>query len=233
MRRLAALALACLAWTPATAEPVDLALVLANDGSASIDAGEYALQMRGMARAFRDPAVIAAIERLGPGGVAVALLQWAGEEDAALALGWQVLRGAADAERLAARLEATPRAVAPGATALGDALAVALSVHLTAPFEARRRVIDVCGDGRPNVGQTPRPWRDAAAGQGIAINALAIVNQDPGLAGFYAEQIIAGPGAFVEAAADFEDFARAFRRKLLRELGAGAVAWKEETTWVR
>lgn len=215
------------------AEPVELALVLANDGSASIDADEYALQMQGMAAAFRDDRVIEAIEHLGPGGLGVALLQWAGEEDAELAMAWRVLRNADDAYRMADDLAAQPRIVRPGATALGDALAVSISVHLTAPFEARRRIIDVCGDGRPNVGQTPTPWRAAAWRQGIAINGLAIENQDVGLAGYYEREIIVGPGAFVERADDFADFAHAFRRKLLRELRGAPIAMREETKWVR
>ncbi|MEQ9643082.1 MAG: DUF1194 domain-containing protein [Alphaproteobacteria bacterium] len=220
-------ALWLLAAAPALgAERVELALVLANDGSASIDAEEYALQMQGMAAAFRDERVVEAIEHLGPGGLGVALLQWAGEEDAELALAWRVLHGAEDAARLADDLAAQPRIVRPGATALGDALAVSISLHLTAPFEARRRVIDVCGDGRPNVGQAPSPWRDAAWRQGIAINALAIENQDVGLAGYYERAIIAGPGAFVERAVDFVDFADAFRRKLLRELRGAPIAMK-------
>ena len=60
--RAAALALAFVA-VPVSARAagpppaVDLALVLAIDSSASIDDGEYALQMAGIAAAFRDRAV--------------------------------------------------------------------------------------------------------------------------------------------------------------------------------
>ncbi len=35
---------------------------------------------------------------------------------------------------------------------------------------------------------------------------------------YYREKVIHGPGAFVEIADDYDDFARAFLRKLLREL---------------
>ena len=35
---------------------------------------------------------------------------------------------------------------------------------------------------------------------------------------YYRENVISGPGAFVEAANDYDDFARAFLRKLLREI---------------
>ncbi len=35
---------------------------------------------------------------------------------------------------------------------------------------------------------------------------------------YYREKIIHGPGAFIEIANDYDDFARAFLRKLLREI---------------
>ncbi len=38
------------------------------------------------------------------------------------------------------------------------------------------------------------------------------------LAEYYREEVIYGPGAFVEIANDYDDFARAFLRKLRREL---------------
>ena len=38
------------------------------------------------------------------------------------------------------------------------------------------------------------------------------------LATYYREKVIHGPGAFVEIANDYDDFARAFLRKLIREL---------------
>jgi hypothetical protein len=44
------------------------------------------LQVGGIALAFRDPAVIAAIEAVG--GVAVAVVQWAGSSFQSLAVPW-------------------------------------------------------------------------------------------------------------------------------------------------
>ena len=50
--------------------PVALELVLAADASSSVDDKEYALQVSGYVNAFRDPDVVAAIEALGPSGIA-------------------------------------------------------------------------------------------------------------------------------------------------------------------
>ena len=54
---------------------VDLELVLAIDSSGSVDFQEFELQARGIARAFRDPEMIEAIQGAAPNGVAVSLIQ--------------------------------------------------------------------------------------------------------------------------------------------------------------
>ena len=53
---------------------------------------------------------------------------------------------------------------------------------------------------------------------GITVNGLAIEGEDKALAQYYQEQVIGGADAFVEKSRDFEDFARAIKAKLLREL---------------
>ena len=40
----------------------------------------------------------------------------------------------------------------------------------------------------------------------------------PDLATYYESEVIGGAGAFVEVARDYEDFAEALRRKLIREI---------------
>ena len=55
--------------------------------------------------------------------------------------------------------------------------------------------------------------------QGITVNGLVIGANVATLGRYYRQFVIQGPGAFVEVAADYADFERAMRRKLLRELG--------------
>ena len=50
------------------------------------------------------------------------------------------------------------------------------------------------------------------------MNGLAIQSDFPDLAIYFREQIISGSDAFVIAATDYADFARAMQAKLLREL---------------
>jgi hypothetical protein len=196
---------------------VDLALVLAVDSSGSVDFGEFDLQKLGIARAFRDPEVIEAIERWAPKGVAVSVVYWSGRGQQQVAVDWTKVVDRASAEALAARIEQSRRSML-AETALGEGLRFAVNQLGRSPYQGVRRVIDVSGDGRSNVGEAPGPLRDAAAAAGITINGLAILNDDLAVDLYYADQVIGGHDAFVTTARDYDDFARAMRLKLLREV---------------
>ena len=60
--------------------------------------------------------------------------------------------------------------------------------------------------------------RQSARARGIIINGLPIMADSPDLARYYDTHVIIGPDSFVEPARDFEDYARAIRAKLLKEL---------------
>ena len=67
----------------------------------------------------------------------------------------------------------------------------------------------------------------AAARAGITINGLAILNESPTLDLYYADHVIGGPDAFIITAHDYEDFARAIRLKLLKEIRGAPLAEAE------
>ena len=201
--------------------PVALELVLAVDTSRSVDGFEYDILMRGIARAFRSPEIVELIGRQD--GVAVALFQWSTEVDERYVIPWHLLTGPESVAAFAARVESAERDPYRGFTAIGRALDFA--VHLIAgnAFAGRRLKIDVSGDGRNNKGLDPAGPRKQAEALGIVINGLPIVTQSYeasfyDLTAYYRDDVIAGPGAFIEVADDYDDFARAFRHKLQREL---------------
>ena len=201
--------------------PVDLMLVLAVDASGSVDDSEFALQLAGIAAGFRDPKVRAAIKAGPEGRIAVELLVWADHQVPKDRSGWFVLASDREAENFARIVETFTRNQ-NGATGIGEGLAAAMRAIVASGFEARRRVIDVSGDGR----ETPArefvvllpQARAMAYEQGITINGLAITNEDPGLLSYYQNAVQAGPGSFTLPATDYEAFAEAMRRKLLREI---------------
>ncbi|HEV7264340.1 MAG TPA: DUF1194 domain-containing protein [Falsiroseomonas sp.] len=204
-------------------DPVDVALCLAMDVSASVDFDEFGLMAGGTAAALRDPSVLAAATAGPRGAAAICLLLWSGVGERDLAVGWTRLDGPDAAEALAQAIADTPRLPRAGATALGEGMAAGLAMLGAFPDAGARLVLDVSGDGRHNQGRPPGPVRDLAVDAGVAINGLAILNEEPDLLDHYASEVIGGPGSFAMACADYPDFADAILRKLRRELGGGLL----------
>jgi hypothetical protein len=205
-------------------DPVDVALCLAMDVSASVDFDEFALMAGGTAAAFRDPSVLAAATSGPRGAAAVCLVLWSGVGGQDVALGWTRLDGPDSVATIADAIENTPRLPPPGATALGEGMAAGLALLGAFPGEATRYVMDVSGDGPHNQGRAPGPVRDLAVQAGITINALAILNEEPDLLAHYAAEVIGGPGSFAMSCADYPDFTDAILRKLRREFSGALVA---------
>ncbi|MCX8132332.1 MAG: DUF1194 domain-containing protein [Roseococcus sp.] len=197
---------------------LDLALVLAVDVSASVDRAEFELMLGGLALAWRDPRVQAAIAALPSGALAVSALFWSEAQE--VAVPWRRVASPEEAEALAEALADAPRLPEARATALGEALAASLRLLAACPFPARRATVDVSGDGRSNRGRPPGPFRDLAAASGITVNALAVLDEEPDLLAYFAQEVIAGPRAFAMACDDYAAFPEAILRKLLREIPA-------------
>ncbi|MBD0275295.1 MAG: DUF1194 domain-containing protein [Acetobacteraceae bacterium] len=206
-------------------EPVDLALCLAVDVSASVDYDEYGLMLGGYAAAFRDPGIVALCASGPRRAVAVGVLFWSdvspGPE---VAVPWHRVDGEATAEAVAAALDSAPRLPRAGATALGVGMAAGLALLARCPADAARLVLDVSGDGRHNQGRPPGPVRDLGVAAGVTVNALAVLNEEPDLLDHYREEVIGGTGSFAMACADYAAFAEAIRAKLMREIPAVSLA---------
>ncbi len=204
--------------------PVDLALVLALDGSASVTWDEFNLMAGAMGAALRDPAVLAGLTG-GPAGASLgALLLWSGVGAQEVMVGWTRIGSPEEGRAFADAVENTPRTVAAGETAIGEALLAALTLLAHPPAPAARQVVDVIGDGRSNAGIAPGRVRDRMAAAGITINGLCVLHEEPDLLESYAREVIGGPGAFALPCPDYPAFAEAMRRKLLREITDKPIA---------
>jgi hypothetical protein len=202
----------------AAAEPVDIELVLSVDSSGSIDNGEFALQREGYAQALTHPEVVDAIRRGPHRAIAVTFIEWSGPDIRTQVVGWTRVAGPADAQAVAAILRSAPRTIFGGGTSLAGAILSGAAAFEENGFEGVRRVIDISGDGPNNRGPSVTAARDTAIARGITINGLPILEDDEGLALYFRDFVIGGPGAFVQPAQGFADFERAVRRKLLQEL---------------
>ncbi len=223
MRRLLLALVVCLPALSAQAETrVDLELVLAVDASGSVDTLEYDLQMRGIATALQDPEVVAAIAGGPLGRIAVTVMLWAEANRPKQALAWAELSDPASVAAFAARVAAMPRELPAGGTGIGKAIQYAVWEIERNGFAGTRQVIDVSGDGRESAFReftlAVEQGRAVATLRGMTVNGLAIQNEIPDLADYYRRHVIGGPAAFVEVAQDYEDFAAALRRKLIREI---------------
>jgi hypothetical protein len=201
-----------------TAGPVDVQLVLAVDSSSSVNMDEYYLQLEGYAAAFRHDDLLKAIQSGEHKAIAVAMFEWSSENQQTVNFAWRRLSDADSVRAFATELETAPRLVIGGETAIGAAIDFATDLLDASDFTSSRRVIDVSGDGISNRGRPVTVARDDALLRGIAINGLAILNEEPQLDTYYKLAVIGGSGAFVIAARDYHDFADAILRKLLREI---------------
>jgi Ca-activated chloride channel family protein len=197
---------------------VDLALVLAVDGSASVTFEEFGLIAGGMAAALREPPIIAALIG-GPAKASLcSLLLWSGTKAQEVIADWTLIASEADARAFADQVDNMPRTVPAGETAIGEALLASLTLLSHIPDTPARQVVNVIGDGRSNGGIAPGPVRDRMAAAGITINGLCILHEEPDLLASYTQEVIGGPGAFAVTCGDYPDFAAAMRQKLAREL---------------
>ena len=217
--------------SPARAQTaVDLQLVLSVDVSRSIDEVEAELQRRGYIDALTSPRVIDAVLSGEHKRIALCYTEWAGTHFQVVVIDWTMIDSPMAIRRFADKLAEAPR-TSQSWTAVGAALNFAAQRFENSGFESKRRVIDISGDGRTNDGPPADLVRNRLVAQGIVINGLPVMMNrsnfgrppDTGLDKYYEEQVIGGPGSFMIAAASFEDFGRAVRSKLVREISGLAT----------
>ena len=194
-----------------------LELVLAIDVSRSVINAEYDLQISGLARAFRNAEIIEAIGWI-PGGVMATVTQWSGPVSQVQSIGWRHLTDPGTVSAFASEIEGMNRQFFAAYTAVGEALWHANALSATNPRSCSRRVIDISGDGASNRGRAAGPIATALAANGVTVNALVIRGAKPDPERYYSDNVVRGPGAFLETADSFDDYAVAIRAKLLREL---------------
>jgi len=237
MGRLLASVVLLLTLAPAAqaAEPVDLLLVLAVDVSRSVDAQKFQLQRNGYAAAVANPRVLEAISSGQHGRVAVLFEEWSGFGNQKVVTDWTLIDGPKAAQAFGDRLLESPRSFADR-TSISGGIDFAVAQFPRAPFTAARRAIDVSGDGTNNAGRDVGQARDEALALGITINGLVILSANPlpwnpehtnppgGLANYYRDNVVGGPGAFVLEAKDFDSFGEAIIKKLIAEIADATPA---------
>jgi hypothetical protein len=198
--------------------PVAIELVLALDASASMSRAEFALQVQGVATAFKDPAVLQAVQDLAPLGVAVSVMQWGGPGESRTMVPFTLVTTANEAKAFGFLVSLNTQNFRAATTSIATAIEDSLGLLDSNGFDGQRRVIDISGDGEDNSGLDLDAMRIIAKASGVTVNGLAIESEQSGLFEYYKQNVIIGADSFVVRASDFNDYARAIREKLLREL---------------
>lgn len=228
-------------------ETADTALIIAVDISQSVDANRYKIQMDGIAAAFEDNAVIAAITSGANAQILVTVVAWADTAD--VVIPWTRISNRAEAETIAAAIRALPPKSGEFTCMARMLRTLQNGSLLQLPMPANRTVIDISGDGIDNCDDSPATGieRDKIVAQHGTINGLPIIikgendeivgsgaYRKPGydmsnlspdkdtttLDAWYQKNVLGGPGAFIMPASGYEDFGRAFRQKFVTEVSA-------------
>ena len=202
---------------------VDLALVLAVDCSSSVDAGDFHLQMQGIADSLREPKILDAIQSGVNQSIALSLVQWSTKQSQHIVIKWRALATQNDLYQTAFEIEKAERIWLIGGTGLAAAIDFGAALHARLPGRTARRVIDVSGDGEENDDGDVAYSRNAAIAQGITINGLPIIDGSHHIEAYYRYRVIGGPGSFVVPAANSFAFKEAMTQKLLKEIGPQSV----------
>lgn len=197
------------------ANACETALLLSIDISGSIDKGEYAIQIECLALALEDPAIV---DSLVEGQMALAVVHWSGVGRQALVLPWTRMLSAADVRQFANAVAVQDRAFSASDTAVGEAIDFS-AAQFPAVSDCIRHIIDISGDGPENSGFTDAKARGRAIAEGIEINAIAIedAGQTDPVTRYYQKWVIT-KGGFVITARGLEDYPRAMREKIFREI---------------
>jgi hypothetical protein len=210
----------------ASGQRVAVELMIAIDVSDSINAPELAFQIDGIVKAFRDERLIQRIENLPSGGLAVAVMFWAGKGEQRTMLTWRRIHDRASCHALADALSKRDKSPWSGNlfTALGNALAHAYSEINNNGFEGERLVIDVSSDDPHNQGIPLLGIRGKIIAEGMTVNGLPILTnrheheERKELIDYYRREVIGGIGSFMVPALSKSDYARAMLKKLILEI---------------
>ncbi len=184
------------------------------------------MQRGGMVAALIAPEVEAAFFAADQ-PVALAVFEWSGRYNQEILLDWTMIDSRRALVEAAEAIARSTRSHNDFPTAMGYALGFGAGLLDRGP-RCLKQVIDMAGDGQNNEGFEPAaayrefPFAEVTV-NGLIVNA-ADFEGEVGLIAYYQSQVLHGPGAFAVIADGFEDYERALRIKLERELSPPSLS---------
>ncbi len=216
------------------------ALSLALDVSSSVDNSEYQLQLEGVVSALNSPVVTDILFLQPDAPVRLHVFEWSGPVNQTVIVPWTTITGPGDLATITQQLRSHTRGVRAPNTAVGSAM-LAGFLYLDPHDDCWIRTLDISGDGETNTGPLPEDIPHTQTPDGVTVNGLVVGSGNffgdsvsaqalEDLEIYYHDKVIRGANAFVEVAENYDDYADAMERKLIRELSALAVGQLDLTT---
>lgn len=206
------------------------ALSLGLDVSSSVDDAEYQLQLDGVVAALNARPVQEILFAQPQAPIYIHVFEWSGPVNHTVLVPWTPLTTPTDLAKVTSILRQHKRGVAAPTTSIGSAI-LAGYTYLEQQPACPRRTLDISGDGETNTGPPPESIGEDQRPVDVVVNGLVVGSNSffgdgdefdniDQLAAYYTNNVIRGPGAFVEIALGYQDYATAMERKLMRELAA-------------
>lgn len=210
------------------------ALAIGMDVSGSVDAEEYRYQLTGLANALISESVSNLLLKTFDAPVTISVFEWSGDRHQEIVLEWLKIEDERTLADVALMLSNRSRPRGPFSTAIGAAIQFGGALLDQVP-ECWRHTLDLSGDGKNNYGVPPEAVGTATTHVVMTVNGLVIGGHDERLRRspetrleelriYYQDNVISGPGAFVEVARGYQDFEEAMTRKLVKELSGIAIS---------
>lgn len=203
----------------------EVALVLALDGSGSVNSERYEMQVEGHCSALYSPRAEQLLARYN-----IALLGCVYSEKCVKVVPWSLITNELELRAFATKLRGHERPLSQEIgrhTGITSVLRFAKDELTSCPWGVLRKVVDVSGDGPNNYDEHSfEGVRAAFLNEGFVINGMPIVRfpesypdpeRDPTVV-FYRENLVGGEGCFYLPAKSFEDIGDTFGKKFFREV---------------
>ena len=215
------------------------ALSLGLDVSSSVDDVEYRLQLDGVIAALTSTAVQDILFAQPDAPIRLHVFEWSGPVNQTIIVPWTTLDTPAALTQVTIGLQAHQRGVEAPTTSIGDAILAGYG-YLEQQPDCWSRTLDLSGDGETNLGILPEDIGEDQRPACVIVNGLVIESEQlrgdenpraalQALSTYYLTKVIRGPGAFVETARGYQDYAAAMERKLVRELSAQVIGQTRPT----
>jgi hypothetical protein len=241
LRKLSVVALACVLLAGGSGASIETAtdtnVVTGLDFSHSVSLDEHWIVQEGLAQALLSPEILQTIQAGHHGRIGFALFGW--HTTTLPLLPWMLISSADDAELAVQRIraalieqiatEVTLRRVERRfgrPTDLSHALSSASAMLRAAPFRSTRSVINIIGNGPDNVNEDAQAARNVALGFGFTINGV-VLGLDPDVIDYFRQNVVGGPGSFVEHVPSSDVMAEVLRRKFIYDIVIGLADGSE------